>query len=466
MSDQVQGAPEFLAQGERARLFPVLSDSSKEGRATSIFLACLANVDEFADALLSSVGRPIGKLSRVRTYTEVCFALEGEQMRGRPDGLIEVRTGRATWYAMVEAKIGNAGLGREQIERYLKAARANGVEAVITISNQFASSPSHHPVNLKTNGQSSVQLYHWSWMHILTVADLLLTNDGVVDAEQRLILNELRRFLSHDSTGVKGFERMPSAWPDLVRGLATGERVRPRSRELRDVVLAWHQEVRDLGLILSRQIGVGVSARLPRAHTCDPEARLQQDIEQFVDCSCLSASMDVPEAAATLEVNVDVRARNISAGMKLPAPEDRKTAAARINWLLRQVKAHDARDLYVRVHWPRCGYEQYGLDELRVSVDHAAEAYADRVPHALEVVLVRTPGPRFLQLRGFVEDLEDLVPDFYRRIGAELRPWKPAAPKIRDDRIEPEDVTPSALAKEAETEVGARGKRGIWPFRG
>lgn len=103
MSDQVQGAPEFLAQGERARLFPVLSDSSKEGRATSIFLACLANVDEFADALLSSVGRPIGKLSRVRTYTEVCFALEGEQMRGRPDGLIEVRTGRATWYAMVEA---------------------------------------------------------------------------------------------------------------------------------------------------------------------------------------------------------------------------------------------------------------------------------------------------------------------------------------------------------------------------
>ena len=82
--------PSFLVQGDRARLFPVLSDSSKEGRATSIFLACLANVDEFADKLLSSVGRKVGKLSHVRAYSEVCFASEGEQMRSRPDGLIEV----------------------------------------------------------------------------------------------------------------------------------------------------------------------------------------------------------------------------------------------------------------------------------------------------------------------------------------------------------------------------------------
>ena len=33
--------PEFLKQGETARLFPVLADTSKEGRVTSILLSCM-----------------------------------------------------------------------------------------------------------------------------------------------------------------------------------------------------------------------------------------------------------------------------------------------------------------------------------------------------------------------------------------------------------------------------------------
>lgn len=40
--------PDYLAQGELARLFPVLSNTSKEGRTTSIVLACLTKVDGFA----------------------------------------------------------------------------------------------------------------------------------------------------------------------------------------------------------------------------------------------------------------------------------------------------------------------------------------------------------------------------------------------------------------------------------
>ena len=33
--------PDYLARGERARLFPVLTDTSKEGRSTSILLAAI-----------------------------------------------------------------------------------------------------------------------------------------------------------------------------------------------------------------------------------------------------------------------------------------------------------------------------------------------------------------------------------------------------------------------------------------
>lgn len=446
--------PDFLVQGERARLFPVLSDSSKEGRATSIFLSCLANVDEFADTLLSSVGRPIGRTSRIRTYTEVCFEKEGSEMRGRPDGLIEVKVGKTSWFALIEAKIGSAKLSPDQIETYLKIAKANKIDAVITISNQFAPSPSDHPVEISRRSRYSAGLFHWSWMHVLTEADLLLTSNSVKDVDQRVILNEFRRFLSHDSTGVTGFDKMPKAWPNLVKGLATGEQIGPRSNDLKEVITAWHQEVRDLGLMLSRQIGVSVSTRIPHALAKNPDQRLKQDIDDFLKDHSLKASLAVPEAASHLEITVDAKAKSISASMKLAAPTDRAGASARINWLLRQIKTSNTQDIFVRVHWPRRGFEQFDLNALRFDASIASKTHRDIVPNYLEVALIRDTGSRFAQLGGFIDDVESLVADFHTRIGGDLRSWTPPTPRVRDDRLVPEDVSTEAIAEDAEDAVG------------
>ena len=65
--------PDFLKQGEAARLFPVLSTTSKEGRATSILLSCMDKVDEFAAELLKNLGLKPGKRTVVQSYTEVVF---------------------------------------------------------------------------------------------------------------------------------------------------------------------------------------------------------------------------------------------------------------------------------------------------------------------------------------------------------------------------------------------------------
>ena len=51
--------PSVIKRGERARLFPVLSETSKEGRTTAVFLSCLANVTEYGGTLLASVGQRI-----------------------------------------------------------------------------------------------------------------------------------------------------------------------------------------------------------------------------------------------------------------------------------------------------------------------------------------------------------------------------------------------------------------------
>ena len=87
--------PDYLKQGELARLFPVLSTNSKEGRATSILLSCLSKVDEFGAEQLKTLGLKAGKRTSIECYTEVVFN-ETSQQNKRPDGLIIVKTGVQT----------------------------------------------------------------------------------------------------------------------------------------------------------------------------------------------------------------------------------------------------------------------------------------------------------------------------------------------------------------------------------
>src|SRR3546814_8699438 len=90
--------PDYLAQGERARLIPVAADSSKEVRAASILLATISSVPAFAEALLDSLGQRFGTRSRLGCYTEVVFRGMPAQAKDRPDGLMVLETGGGrTW---------------------------------------------------------------------------------------------------------------------------------------------------------------------------------------------------------------------------------------------------------------------------------------------------------------------------------------------------------------------------------
>ncbi len=144
----MKNLPDILAKGEPARLIPVVADTRKEQRATSALLAVIGSVAEYGRVLLSVVGAPVGKTSRIRCFTEVEFKRQPKEIRQRPDGLIQVQTGKRIWSAIVEAKVGNAVLDAEQIEAYVDIARLVGADAVITISNQFAARPTHHPVTV------------------------------------------------------------------------------------------------------------------------------------------------------------------------------------------------------------------------------------------------------------------------------------------------------------------------------
>jgi hypothetical protein len=58
--------PDLLTQGDPARLFPVLADTSKEGRATSILLTCISIIDELGGELLKGTGQRVGRLNHIQ----------------------------------------------------------------------------------------------------------------------------------------------------------------------------------------------------------------------------------------------------------------------------------------------------------------------------------------------------------------------------------------------------------------
>jgi hypothetical protein len=443
--------PDCIERAERARLFPILAETSKEGRTLSIFLATLASVREFRVNLLTALGQRIGTTAKLRTYTEIGFkCAKGEANLGRPDGLLVLDSWGRRWTALVEAKVGRAEISQEQLERYLELAKKNRIDAVVTISNQFSVVPQHHPLRINMAKYKGVGLYHFSWMHILTEADLLTVNRDIDDDDQAYILSEFLRFISHESAGVQGFMQMPAHWPEVVAKVQAGGKLQ-RTHDVAGVAEAWTQESRDLCLILSRQLKQLVCQRLSKAALADPEARFLEDMAGLCGDQCLTTILLIPNAASPLEVRADLQRRSILVSMRLKAPTDRVSNKARLNWLLRQIPASAQGNIHIRCQWPYASAPtQFRLQDLRDDADRIEEGSGKHKVSGFEVLLVVDLSRRFEQRKTFLDELERAVPAFYEIVGQHLRAWQAPAPKIAEERAQPANVTPAAISENSE----------------
>ena len=333
------------------------------------------------------------------------------------------------WTALIEAKIGKAALESTQIEAYLAEGRAAGANALITISNDFAVLATHHPTYRGKVGKG-IALLHWSWSSILTKCRLLTDGGEIEDRDHGWVIEHLIRFLSHPSTGVTRFDRMPASWKEITDAVAAGAGVKKGSEAALEAAAGWIQETRDLGLQLTELLHQPVPVKLSRAEREDPMAFMNRVLDGLCNEQGLEVEYLIPDGVSSLKVRVDLRSKTLTSSMTIGAPEDRKTAKARVSWLLRQLMKTREDGIHVKAVYGRREDIQAALCKVREDPGMLSKEDPKICPGRFQVKLISDLGRKMEGPKTFVQALEKHVPEFYTQVGQYLRSWAPRAPRV------------------------------------
>lgn len=412
-----------------ARLIPLPTGTgveAKERHAASALLAVLTTVNEFGRALLKPLGAPAGK---IEAFVEVPFKLDNGKTI-RPDGLVGVSRAGKTWWALVECKIADQALMADQMEGYLDLARSLGIDAVLSISNHYTTRSSDYPIALDKKKLKKVSIHHWSWVRVLTEAEVQKQYRGVKDPDQAWILNELIRYLSDSRSGVVQFNDMGPSWTSVREG-ARVHTLRKTDADVAAVASRWDELIRFLSLDLTKELGLDVKELLRRQESTSA-ARHQALRESLARSGKLYASLHIPNTAGPLEITADLAARQIIISTQLDAPKEGRSRG-RVSWLLRQLKDSLA-DLTVEA---RLAYTSSTLtgqlgavreDPSPLIPDRTREIKSFRLSMTRDMGLNRAAGRN-----SFIDSVVGTTKTYYREVLQNLTAWKARAVRLKPE---------------------------------
>lgn len=420
--------PEYLVAGELARLIPVTT--RPEIRNTCVTSAMLMAVEEFAEALLGALGAPTGKRAKIQVWLEPVFKSDKRDKKDRPDALIVVDNGRREWRALLESKARKADLDASQIERYLDIAKAQGIEAVLTISNQFVATPTQSPCEINRQKLKKVSLFHWSWSYIKTEAKIQLAKSAVSDPDQAYMLEEYVRYLEHDSAGVSEFEQMGKEWVEACKIYFAKSKLDKKSPMGSAVVSDWDELMRCTALLMSRELETNVTTVLSTKERKNPNTRLEALQNSFISSGELESRLEVPDAASPISVEADLTRRSVTVSMAVDAPRDKKRAPATVTWLLRQLSKTEDSTIMLIAKWPGRTQDTCAeLKKVREDVNALVGERKGQLPRAFVILAVSDLGGKFTQRRNFVPELVSCVTRFYEAVGQHVVPWQAPPPR-------------------------------------
>ena len=100
----------------------------------------------------------------------------------------------------------------------------------------------------------------------------------------------------------------------------------------------------------------------------------------------------IPDGVSGLKVQADLRSRTLTSSMTVSAPEDRRTAKARVNWLLRQLAKSQEDGVHIRAAYGRREDIQAPLGRVRENPGTLCNDDPKICPRRFEVKLTSDPG--------------------------------------------------------------------------
>ena len=423
-----------VSKFQRARLIPatdIKGSHDQERRATSAFLAVLQGVPELTKAILKEFGVPAGE---IQTFIEPEFKLD--TVKVRPDGFIQITRGSKTFRIIVEVKTGKNDLELSQLNDYLEIAKIEGLDMLLTISNQVLDATGIHPTKgIDARKLRSTSLVHLSWMRIISECIILSEHTGVNDADRSWILKELIRFLQSDASGASEFNDMGTNWVSIREGVRSGT-IRKPDENVVDVVTKFQNLVRYCALTLAARSGVEAQEVVPKAARADGRKFLLAEAGELLSKKSIKGALKIPGAASDLEILSDIGTGMTHTGFDLAAPGDGKNKS-KLNWLLKQCKSVPGDALlsigykHSRTMEVPVKLAQLKSGDLEMPMDNSKEIATFRIS------VVRASGDKRGRGKGaFIDSVLSQVELTYTDLLQPIKPWVSSAPKLSETVVD------------------------------
>ena len=421
--------------GEPARLIPILSEGKKEERATSALMAAMSVVPEFAKQLLAPFGAKITARTAIECYTEVRFR-DSEELR--PDGLITVRSGKKEWAAILESKVGNSKLDQAQFDKYAALARKLGIDALITISNQYALRPDHHPLSVPNRMLQKVKVGHLSWLAVRSETMLLCANKGLSDPEQAYIMTEFLRFLEHPASGVSARLSLSKNWPELCDLVQNGASLSNKGDLRQGATADWHQIAKFVSLSLAMKIERPVSILLSARRRNDPDFNFKEDMKALSQ-AMLETTFEIFGCREPMTVRLDFNKRTLEIETPRLEVENRPAAKSAISWVTKQIKQRTGFQPLIKLWWPN----------KKIPVDFTLAEYEERKGKlALPAELKKSAPARYqiatvldlgadIKRNKLSDEIAHFVESFYETVLQNLKAPKAQNQPNREGTVHP-----------------------------
>ena len=443
-----------IKEGRVARLIPY--EKNVERAMTSVFLSTLSLVKEFREIISEKMD--LSKRGSLYCYTEVSFPVDCYKKGSRFDGLALVVSGNIIKDACIFEMKADSEIESGQIEEYVDMATHLGIQKIVSVSNQFVTSPTDYPVSVTLPKKWKGKLYHFSWSYIIYWSEILLKKNGtdIDDIDQQNIMTEFLKYFNELKKHkiVKDFDSMKTAaksstnWNEVIIDLADSNN--PTSRrykeDRREIVKSWIQEEKDLSLKLSNRLSskkaTEIKIKTKYKKSLD---RIEEEVRQLEKVRKLTSVFNITDAVSPLEITVDFKRKVISASMLVNVPTD-KTAKGKIGFIRKYIKKAKEKNFdekfetiqenciispKIKSKTKNIEIEKYTIKKfLDDDIDipkNEFDAINVMMEHHFELDISRTK---------FIKNLEDTVLDYYSVLMQYFEKWTPQTPKAESNDSE------------------------------